>query len=136
MGVATCEDPDLPQDDARWFHLPRVGASRVLVVDGDPGDTPIRSEVYFLERALAPWGTGKGGLSIDVTTPAGLRELDPQRHRVVFLANVADPRPFGPLLVDFVRKGGNLVISGGNNVTADRYNAALAGVQVGRIEFA
>lgn len=133
VGVASCVDADLPHDDQRWFHLPRVGASRVLVVDGDPGDTPIRSEVYFLERALAPWGTGKGGISIDVTTPAGLRELDPQRHRVVFLANVADPRPFGPLLVDFVRKGGNLVISAGNNVTADRYNAALASVLPSRL---
>ena len=31
VGRATCEDPDLPFDDSRYFHLPRVGASRVLV---------------------------------------------------------------------------------------------------------
>lgn len=128
IGRATCEDPDLSADDMRFFHLPRVGASRVLVVDGDPGDTPTRSEVYFLERALAPWGNARGGVSLDVTTPLGLVELDPERHRVVFLANVADPRPFGPRLTEFVRRGGNLVISGGGNVTAERYNAALGGV--------
>lgn len=128
VGEVHCDDPDLQRDDTRYFHLPRVGASRVLVVDGDPGDTPIRSEVYFLERALAPWGGLRSGVTIDVTTPGGLTELDPDRHRIVFLANVADPRPFGPLLTDFVRRGGNLVVSGGDNVTAARYNAALSGI--------
>jgi hypothetical protein len=128
VGSAVCNDPDLPADDARYFHLPRVGASRVLVVDGDPGDTPTRSEVYFLERALAPWGGLKSGVALDVTAPGGLMALDPDVHRVVFLANVADPRPFGPLLTEFVRKGGNLVITGGDNITADRYNAALGAV--------
>lgn len=125
VGRAACEDPDLSFDDTRYFHLPRVGASRVLVVDGDPGDTPIRSEVYFLERALAPWGGLRTGVRPDVTTPSGLLELDAEEHRVVFLANIADPRPFGPRLIEFVRKGGNLVISAGDNVTSERYNAAL-----------
>lgn len=128
VGRATCEDRDLPFDDSRYFHLPRVGASRVLVVDGDPGDTPIRSEVYFLERALAPWGGTRTGVRPDVTTPAGLATLDPEEHRVVFLANVADPRPFGPRLIEFVRGGGSLVVTGGDNVTAERYNAALGTV--------
>ncbi|MEQ1505061.1 MAG: VWA domain-containing protein, partial [Myxococcota bacterium] len=125
VGEVRCDDPDLALDDARYFHLPRVGASRVLVVDGDPGDTPIRSEVYFLEKALAPWGA-RSGVTLDVTTPVGLMDLDPEKHRVVFMANVADPRPFGPRLVEFVRKGGNLVLTGGDQVTAERYNAAFA----------
>jgi len=133
VGRVSCEDPDLPADDARFFHLPRVGASRVLVVDGDPGDTPIRSEVYFLERALAPWGGLKSGVTIDVTSPVGLLELEPETHRVVFLANVADPRPFGPRLTEFVRRGGSVVITGGDNVTAERYNAALSSVLPARI---
>lgn len=128
VGEARCVDPDLSADDARYFHLPRVGASRVLVVDGDPGDTPIRSEVYFLERALAPWGGLRTGVRPDVTPPVGLLELEPERHRVVFLANVGDPRAFGPRLTEFVRKGGSLVISMGDNVTADRFNASLGGI--------
>lgn len=128
VGRVRCEDPDLPFDDARYFHLPRVGASRVLVVDGDPGHTPTRSEVYFLERALAPWGGARAGVRPDVVTPAGLGALDPEVHRVVFLANVSDPRPFANELVAFVRAGGAVVISGGDNVTADRYNAALGSI--------
>ena len=128
VGEIHCDDPDLTLDDSRYFHLPKIGASRVLVVDGDPGDTPTRSEIYFLERALAPWGGLRSGVSIDVTTPVGLVDLDPDVHRVVFLANVPDPRPFGPRLTEFVRNGGNLVLTGGDNVTTDRYNAALGSI--------
>lgn len=126
-GVARVEidDPDLPLDNARYFHLPRIGASRVLVVDGDPGSTPTRSEVYFLERALAPWGVA-GGVAVDVVSPSGLAKLDPDTHRVAFLANVADPAAQAPQLVDFVRRGGGLVIGVGDNVTAERYDSALA----------
>lgn len=125
-GVARVEvdDPDLPADNLRWFHLPQVGASRVLVVDGDPGSTPTRSEVYFLERALAPFGAG--GAVVDVVAPAGFSALDPERHRVAWLANVADPGPLAPTLVDFVRRGGGVVLAMGENVTAERYNVALA----------
>lgn len=124
-GVARVEidDPDLPLDNTRYFHLPRVGAGRVLVVDGDPGSSPTRSEVYFLERALAPWGVA--GPAVDVVSSAGVATLDPTRHGVAWLANVADPGGFAPTLVDFVRGGGGLVIGMGENVTAERYNTAL-----------
>ncbi|NCG17516.1 MAG: hypothetical protein GWP91_00685, partial [Rhodobacterales bacterium] len=125
VGEAWCDDPDLPLDDTRYFHLPRVGASRILVVDGDPGDTPTRSEVYFLERALSPWGGSRSGVTLDVTTPASLAKPDPDEHRVVILANVSDPRPFGLALTEFVRQGGNLIITAGSNLTAERYNAAF-----------
>jgi len=126
VGKAKLQDGALSSDDATWFHLPRVGASRVLVVDGDPGPTPIRSEVYFLERALAPWGRLGTGVTPEVTAPAGIAQLDPQRHRVVFLANVADPRPMADRLSAFVRQGGGLVIAAGDNITPERYNAALS----------
>jgi len=131
VGLARVQDEALPADNAFAFQLPRVGASRVLVVDGDPGPTPTASEVYFLERALAPWGAtaaARGGVLPDVTSAAGLEDLDPKVHRVVFLANVADPMPLAGRLLDFVRSGGGVVISLGSNVTADRYNAALSGI--------
>jgi hypothetical protein len=125
VGVVRCEDTALAGDDDRFFHMPSIGASRVLVVDGDPGDSPVKSEVYFLERALAPWGGEHAGVLPDVISPNGLTAVDPDTHRVVFLANVPDPRPYGPQLRDFVRRGGSLVIAGGENVTAERYNEAL-----------
>ncbi len=125
IGSAQVLDPGLGMDNVRSFHVPRVGASRVLVVDGDPGATPVRSEVYFLERALAPWGEVRGGVLPEVVAPAGLGGLDPDVHQVVYLANLSDPAVWAADLVDFVRDGGGLVVSLGSNVTADRYNAAL-----------
>jgi hypothetical protein len=129
-GVASAEvrDPALPADNFYSFHLPQVGASRVLVVDGDPGATPVASEVYFLERALAPWGPSgvqRGGVLPELSSVAGLANLDPTRHQVVLLANVSDLAPFAARLADFVRAGGGLVVGLGENATAERYNGAL-----------
>ena len=126
-GVAWAKvaDADLSLDDVRYFHLPRVGASRVLVVDGDPGATAVASEVYFLERALAPWGGARGGVLPEVKALSGLADLDESRHRVVILANVADPGIYAAQLVDFVRQGGGLIITGGENVTNEGYNGPL-----------
>lgn len=127
VAVVKIDDPWLSADDAYSFHLPRIGASRVLVVDGDPGPTPMASEVYFLERALAPWGSVRGGGSgvLPDVKALGSPDLDPGSHRVVFLANHPEPGPLAPALLQFVRQGGGLFISVGDNVTEDRYNAPL-----------
>lgn len=126
-GVASVHvlDQGLTLDDTRYFHLPRVGASKVLVVDGDPGVTPIKSEVYFLERALSPWGGRRGGVVPEIVSPVGLRQLSNDDHQVVFLANVADPALSASQLVDFVRAGGAVVLGMGGNVTPARYNGPL-----------
>lgn len=126
-GVASVRvhDEGLELDDTRYFHLPRVGASKVLVVDGDPGVTPFRSEVYFLERALAPWGGRRGGVLPEIVSPVGVSRLESAEHRVVFLANVAQPGVHAGILLDFVRAGGSLVIGMGDNVTPSRYNGPL-----------
>jgi hypothetical protein len=129
IGTIQIDDGRLAADDLASFHLPTVGASRVLVVDGDPGLTPVASEVYYLERALAPWGRTAsltGGVLPDITSPSGVNMLDSALHRVVFLANVADPAPWANRLVEFVNQGGSVVISLGSNVSADRTNGVLA----------
>ncbi len=126
-GVARihCEDADLGLDNTRWFHLPPIGATRMLLVDGDPGDTPTRSETYFLQAALTPSGALKAGVTTDVVGVQGLGKLDATVHGVVFLANVSDPRPIAPTLRSFVAQGGTLIVSVGDNAVADRYNGAL-----------
>ncbi|MCK6522590.1 VWA domain-containing protein [Myxococcota bacterium] len=127
-------DTDLEADNTRYFHLPRVGASRVMVVDGDPGATPVRSEVYFLERALAPWGGARGGVLPQVVAPSGLAALSAEEHQVVFLANVADPSPWAGKLLDFVRGGGGVIFSAGDNLTAERYNEPLRALMPAPLE--
>ena len=131
VALARCDDPSLPGDDRRYFHLPSIGASRVVVVDGDPGDSPLKSEVYFLERALAPWGGEQAGVVPDVVSASGLLASDLSAYKVVFLANVSDPRPFAAELREFVRRGGSLVVAGGENVTSERYNEAIGPILPG-----
>lgn len=129
-GVATItvEDPYLELDNDFHFHLPRIGASRVLVVDGDPGAASIDSEVYFLERALSPLGTGGKiqGIVPDIIGEHGLGILNPDAHQVVFLANITNPSAISTPLINFVRAGGGLVLSLGSNTSIDSTNAALA----------
>jgi hypothetical protein len=122
VGRVHCDDPTLAGDDDRWFHVPASGAGKVWVVDGDPGDTPIRSEVFFLERALAP---GVGGAVVEVLTPPGLSRLTLQATPIAFLANVGDPRPHAEVLRGFVRAGGTLVISAGDTIVGERWAEAL-----------
>jgi hypothetical protein len=116
-------DPDLPLDDARYFHLPRVGQTRVMLVDGDPGSSPTRSELYFLERAVAPFAGS--GAALDLVAPVGALRLSSGTWRVAVLANVGDPDPLAPTLVDFVRGGGALVLTVGDNVSPSVWNGAL-----------
>ena len=68
----------------------------------------------------------QGGVLPELTSPSGISALDPEEHRVGFLANVSEPAPLATRLIDFVRTGGGLVIGLGDNVTAERYNGALS----------
>ncbi len=124
-GVAsvTVTDPALPLDDTRYFQLPRVGQTRVMLVDGDPGSSPTRSELYFLERAVAPFAGS--GAALDVVSPAGALRLGTGAWRVAVLANVGDPDALAPTLVDFVRGGGVLVLAAGDNVSPAVWNRSL-----------
>jgi hypothetical protein len=134
-GIASIlvEDEELIEDNDFYFHLPRIGASRVLVVDGEPGATSSSSEVYFLERALAPFG-GQNETLPDVINPGGFEQLKPEIHKVVFLANIMEPAPMAGILTNFVRDGGGVLISLGRNISPSRYNSALGGLMPAQIK--
>ena len=134
-GIASIvlEDESLVEDNDFYFHLPRVGASRVLVVDGEPGATSSESEVYFLERALAPFGSQNETLP-DVVNPAGFQTLQEDVHKVIFLANVMEPAPMASILMNFVRDGGGVLISLGGNVSSARYNSSLGALLPARLK--
>lgn len=134
-GIASIviEDDALVEDNDFYFHLPRIGASRVLVVDGEPGATSSESEVYFLERALAPFGNQNETLP-DVVNPAGFQTLQEDVHKVIFLANVMEPAPMSSILMNFVRDGGGVLISLGGNVSSARYNSSLGALLPARLK--
>ena len=134
-GVASIvvEDDSLVEDNDFYFHLPRIGASRVLVVDGEPGATASESEVYFLERALAPFGSQNETLP-DVVNSGGFQKLQEEVHKVIFLANVMEPAPMASILMNFVRDGGGVLISLGGNVSSARYNSSLGALLPARLK--
>ena len=115
-GVGTIEvmDERLKLDNRWYFHLPQIGASKVVLVDGDPGTAPIDSEVYFMERALAPTGLGA---SMVPETIGDVSAIQPnvEEHAVIVLANVANPGAGVGELVEYVRSGGGLLLSLGGN---------------------
>lgn len=116
---------------------------RTLVVDGSPGDRvrkPERASAYFLLHALTPVAESERGghflqprwIEPREATPALLREAD-----LCILTNVAlDARTapggqavapqFVDALGDFVRRGGRLLLFGGDRVSPAAYNEALA----------
>ena len=132
VGIVQIEDGKIAEDNVGSFHLPTIGASRVLVVDGDPGSYAHRVRpVYYLERGARPVGSAPrwtAGSSRTSPAPWSLGCPVPRRRRPSGRVHVqcCDPGPWANRLVEFVSGGGSLVISLGDNVSADRTNAVLA----------
>ena len=132
---------DLPFDDRRYLAFSVSPAARVLLVDGDPGRSPIEAEAYYLMAALrlAPDGetydkTPFDPRSIDLFEARnGLPPLT--KTAAVVLANVADlPAEDARTLAKFVEAGGGLVVFTGDRVTADGSASIIgAGLGVGKV---
>ena len=97
----------------------------MVLVDGDPGTTPIDSEVYFMERALAPTGLG-ASIVPEIVGDLSAVEPNVEEHAVIVLANVANPNAEVGSLVEYVRSGGGLLISLGSNTNIATSNQVWA----------
>jgi hypothetical protein len=123
------EADNLPIDDRRDFWLQPAPRIRVLAVNGDPRPTPQRDELFYLERALAP-GTAAGArLQLTITGVDTLDRHPLTEQDVVILANVAE-LPSGPAraLESFVRGGGGLLVTTGDQIEPGAFNARLGGL--------
>ena len=96
---------------------------RVLVVDGDPRTSRRDDEVFYLETALRPGDRDDAQLDVTTVSPDELGNKRLADFDVVFLCNVKSPD--GAALRDYVRHGGGLFISLGDNVDPDAYDDAL-----------
>ena len=121
----------LPQDrfrpdDQRSLALEIKPHSRVLLVDGDPGDREDEAETFFLAMALDPGGDATSGIRAEVVPEFALRDAKLDDVDMVWLCNVPAP---GPDVVEkleaFVAGGGGLAIFLGNQVDPGRYNDRL-----------
>jgi hypothetical protein len=115
-----------PVDDARALALEALEHSRVLLVDGAPGDAAEDSETYYLAAALAPGGDARSGIAPTVLREHQLGDEDLQPYDLIVLCNVAAPaEPVVTKLEQFVLGGGGLVVFAGDQVEPGLYNARL-----------
>jgi len=140
-GAITIEaDDGMPGDNRAYFHLKGGGELRALVVDGDPKDTYMKSETYFLDHALNPRLYARSKVKPRTVTTAGFVNVGLDDYQALVLANVdvaawasSGHKPDGkdgraaPIgrIKEFVRQGGGLLMALGDQVDADVYNAAF-----------
>lgn len=114
----------LLEDDIRYTTVDVRRQVRMLIVDGAPSGVPKEDEVFYLDRALAAGASDQPPPR--VITADDLARADLSAYDVVILAGVPSfGRREGARLVEFVEKGGGLLISAAKDIDAALYNAEL-----------
>ncbi|MEX0818068.1 MAG: hypothetical protein WD070_00700, partial [Pirellulaceae bacterium] len=131
-------EDELRFDNRRFLAIMAAPPWRVLIVDGQPHESPLLSETYFLESALrlAPPGQTYANTPYDpqVVNADEFTELN-HDYELVVLANVESfPGTVAKQLGNFVDNGGGLVVFSGEHVDAAAYQSLAAfGLTPGRL---
>jgi hypothetical protein len=139
QGDVTVElEDDLPLDNKRPLALLASPPYQVLLIDGRQATSPVLAATYFLETAmrLAPEGELYAASPFEPKSiAAGDRLPNLEKLDVVVLSDVGDvDRRDANEIAALVKRGGGLLVFGGENVTAERTQAlADAGLTVGKI---
>ena len=103
---------------------------RVLAINGAPSEVAAKDELFFFRLALAARG-GEGGEAPIAVDEAGPAEVSAERlsgYPVAVLANVGTLTAEGlEALEHYVDQGGNVLITLGDRVQAEAYNAWTGG---------
>ncbi|MFZ4395475.1 MAG: CARDB domain-containing protein, partial [Kiritimatiellia bacterium] len=117
------ENDQLAVDDRRGYAATVEPVIRVLVVDGEPDADAVRSESFYLGRALAPPGESTSGMGVEVVDENGFDPRNLEGVQVLFLCNVyrlTEER--WRTISDWVRRGGGLVVFPGDQVDGASWN--------------
>ena len=133
-GAVYLDADDLPADDRRDFAIEVQPQVRVLVVNGDPRPTPHMDELFYLERALGPGAQGFSRVRATIIGVPLLAGMDLGSFQVLMLCNVSglSTEQVGRIEA-FVRSGGGLLLTAGDNIAPDRYNREMAVLLPGRL---
>jgi hypothetical protein len=123
------DDDDLAPDNTRRLALPVRDAVRVLLVDGDYRSEPFEAETDYLSQAISP-SEGSDAtpstIRAEIITFAQLGGRDLSDFDALMLCNVPEVTSTEAAQIEtFLRQGGGLVVFGGDQVIADRYNTVL-----------
>ncbi|HEV8321221.1 MAG TPA: BatA domain-containing protein, partial [Myxococcota bacterium] len=117
----------LRDDDVRAFALVVHPAVRTLLVNGDPSTVTYRDELFYLEKALAPGKAARARIDPTVVTLDRVDDVALDRFDVVVLANVpALPAAVVSALVDFVARGGGVLLAAGARLSPAEWSLAMA----------
>lgn len=120
------EHDALPDDDRRTFVVAVPRPVRTLLVNGSPSPNKIQNEAFFVEAALE--GVGGAVQTVVREGEAAWREVL-GTFDAIFLLNVTPPPPEASAGISaFVRKGGGLFLSVGENAEPDAWNRGLGDV--------
>lgn len=116
----------LPADDQRTIALRAVDDVRVLLVDGDPGSEPRAAETFYLRNALTPVPPElrpKYFVKTKTIAPSEVTSTKLTDFEAVVLANVATLPPTAvDGIVQYLQRGGGLIIFPGDRTDATFYN--------------
>jgi hypothetical protein len=128
MGEIKLKKEGLAGSSRGLFALHAQDKFKVLVVDGDPQTALVRSETFFVSRALNPEGDQESSIFLPTVIVAdGFGAAALEDYQVVILCNVSTISDAqAQKLKDFVSQGGGLLIFGGDRVHMDRYTQKLS----------
>ncbi|MCL4206544.1 MAG: BatA domain-containing protein [Pirellulaceae bacterium] len=122
------EDDPLDVDNHRWASVPVRDAIRVLCVEGRPG------EAQHVALALEPSLAAQPRVQVQTQFENVLLESDLLQYDAIFLCNLARfGRDEAVVLHDYVRNGGGLIVTLGDQVQAENYNAMLGNAASARV---
>ncbi len=125
--ISIDDDRGLRSDNQWHFVIHPQHRIRALLVNGSPSSVPFDDELFFLARAIEPLAERGTGIVPSVTTADGLDRHDLNDYDVVLLANLRQPSADqAAALHDYVRQGGGLMITMGDQIDEDAYNQQLA----------
>lgn len=127
LGKVEIQEDSLPSDDRFYFKIEALEKIKVLLIDGHPGISSFSSETFYLTLSLSPTtsevSTIQSPLVVKVVTPDGFPQEKLDDFSVIFMANVGKvTSSLRERLTNFVREGGGVVFSLGDNVNAQEYN--------------
>jgi hypothetical protein len=127
LGKVEIQEDSLPSDDRFYFKTEALEKIKVLLIDGHPGISSFSSETFYLTLSLSPTtsevSTIQSPLAVKVVTLDRFPQEKLDDFSVIFLANVGKvTSSLRERLTNFVREGGGVVFSLGDNVNAQEYN--------------
>ncbi len=116
----------IPGDDRSDASVEITSALPVLIVNGDPQPDPTQDETFFALAAMTPLASQTPWIKATSVRWDRLTEDDLKKPQVVILANVPHiGKKIAPLLTEFVKRGGGLMIAPGKLVEPGMYNREL-----------